>query len=78
MMRAAIKAERKKIAQEKVGRIQAFFILIDLWDETAEKVLFFAAAYLYKMIRAPETNLPETLGEFLLEYDVPLDLENYL
>ena len=66
MTRAAVKAERRERARARSLEMVAVFVLIELWDETAERTLFSAAAYLYETRVEPETwNFPRTLGEFL-------------
>lgn len=70
MTRAAVKAERRERARAafaaRVEAVESFFILLDLWDDTAERTLFSAASYIYEKLLDPET-MPLTLGEFLYE-----------
>lgn len=66
MTRAAVKADRRARARARSLEMVAVWILLDLWDETAERTLFSAAAYIYETHVEPETwSIPRTLGEFL-------------
>ncbi len=65
MTRAAVKAERRERARARMATIKAFFVLLDLWDDTAERILFSAAAYIYETYLLDPETMPRTLGEFL-------------
>ena len=69
MTRAAVKAERRERARAewraRVEMVQTFFVLLDLWDDTAERILFSAAAYIYETYLLDPETMPRTLGEFL-------------
>ena len=69
MTRAAVKADRRARARAHSERCKAFLILIDLWDDTAERSLFRAAAYIYETYLLNPETMPRTLGEFLLDYE---------